>query len=130
MRQRSWLELTENYDCTINYHLRKANVVTDALNKNIARAAEKIKVAQNNDTELIKKVWDDQEKEFNISEDGALRFRAKLCVPVDNEIRRTVLEKAHKSMYTVHPSSTKMCQDLRETFWWNGMKRVIAEFVQ
>ena len=30
MRQRRWLELIKDYDCLINYHLGKANVVADA----------------------------------------------------------------------------------------------------
>ena len=33
MRQRRWLELVKDYDCVINYHLGKANVVADALSK-------------------------------------------------------------------------------------------------
>ena len=33
LRQRRWLELIKDYDCTIEYHLRKANVVADALSK-------------------------------------------------------------------------------------------------
>ena len=32
MRQRRWVELLKDYDCTIEYHLGKANVVADALN--------------------------------------------------------------------------------------------------
>ena len=31
LRQRQWLELIKDYDCTIEYHPGKANVVTDAL---------------------------------------------------------------------------------------------------
>ncbi|GKD03385.1 putative reverse transcriptase domain-containing protein [Tanacetum coccineum] len=31
MRQRWWLELLSDYDCEIQYHPRKANVVADAL---------------------------------------------------------------------------------------------------
>jgi hypothetical protein len=31
MRQRRWLELIKDYDCEINYHPSKANVVADAL---------------------------------------------------------------------------------------------------
>ena len=31
MRQRRWLELIKDYDCTIEYHQGKANVVADAL---------------------------------------------------------------------------------------------------
>ena len=33
MRQRRWLELIKDYDCEINYHPRKANVIADMLNR-------------------------------------------------------------------------------------------------
>lgn len=33
MRQRQWLELLKDYDCTIEYHSGKANVVADALTR-------------------------------------------------------------------------------------------------
>ena len=33
IRQQRWLELVKDYDCSINYHPSKANVVADALNR-------------------------------------------------------------------------------------------------
>ena len=33
MRQRRWLDLLKDYDCTIQYHFGKANVVVDALSR-------------------------------------------------------------------------------------------------
>ena len=33
MRQKKWLELLKDYDCTIHYHPDKANVVADALSR-------------------------------------------------------------------------------------------------
>ena len=39
------------------------------------------------------------------------------------------MTEAHMTVYTVHPGSTKMYQDLKTTFWWSNMKREIANFV-
>nr|GFC10040.1 putative reverse transcriptase domain-containing protein [Tanacetum cinerariifolium] len=33
MRPHRWIELLSDYDCVIRYHLRKANVVVDALSR-------------------------------------------------------------------------------------------------
>ena len=38
MRQRRWLELFKDYDCIIDYHPGKANVVVDALSKKMISA--------------------------------------------------------------------------------------------
>ena len=35
MRQCRWMKFLEDYDCTINYHPEKANVVMDALNRKV-----------------------------------------------------------------------------------------------
>ena len=33
MRQRQWMKLLKDYDCRIEYHLSKANMVVDTLSK-------------------------------------------------------------------------------------------------
>ena len=38
LRQRRWLKLFKDYDCIIDYHPRKANVVADALSRKIVVA--------------------------------------------------------------------------------------------
>ena len=37
LRQRRWMELINDYDCVINYHPGKANVVADALSRKTVR---------------------------------------------------------------------------------------------
>ncbi|XP_026459494.1 uncharacterized protein LOC113360171 [Papaver somniferum] len=61
--------------------------------------------------------------------DGGLRLRGRLCVPLDVQLRREVLDGAHRSRSTIHPGATKMYKDLRRHFWWKSMKRDIAEYV-
>ena len=38
LRQRRWVEFFQDYDCTINYHPGKANVVVDALSRKVKLA--------------------------------------------------------------------------------------------
>ena len=93
---------------------------------------DRIKLAQKEDSKLarlIEEVEKGDKPEFNVSEDGVLRFGNRCCVPDSVVIKRLILEEAHRSPYTVHPGSTKMYRDLKESFWWEGMKREIAQFV-
>ncbi|WVZ89790.1 hypothetical protein U9M48_036149 [Paspalum notatum var. saurae] len=45
------------------------------------------------------------------------------------ELRKKILDEAHTSMFTMHPGSNKMYQDLKQKFWWTRMKREIAKYV-
>ncbi|WVZ75677.1 hypothetical protein U9M48_023712 [Paspalum notatum var. saurae] len=45
------------------------------------------------------------------------------------ELRKKILDEAHTSMFTIHPGSNKMYQDLKQKFWWTRMKREIAKYV-
>jgi len=62
-------------------------------------------------------------------DDGTLRYKGRLGVPNLNGLRERILAEAHTSRYSVHPGSTKMYHDLKEVYWWNEMKRVVADFV-
>ncbi|WVZ63617.1 hypothetical protein U9M48_013233 [Paspalum notatum var. saurae] len=44
------------------------------------------------------------------------------------ELRKKILDEAHTSMFTMHPGSNKMYQDLKQKFWWTRMKREIAKY--
>ncbi|KAJ9543938.1 hypothetical protein OSB04_023645 [Centaurea solstitialis] len=51
-------------------------------------------------------------------------------VPVLCEARQTLLDEAHKSKFSIHPDATKMYRDLKTDYWWPGMKRDIAKYVE
>ena len=58
-----------------------------------------------------------------------LRYQNIVCVPVLDDLRYRVLQEAHGSRYSIHPGSTKIYRDLREVYWWDVLKKDIAEFV-
>ena len=66
---------------------------------------------------------------FKQGDDGVLRYQGSLCVPRAEELQKRIMEETHSSRYLIHPDSTKMYRDLREVYWWNGMKKGIVEFV-
>jgi hypothetical protein len=48
-------------------------------------------------------------------------------IPEDvNHLCEKILQEAHDSAYSIHPGSIKMYQDLKERYWWYGMKRDVA----
>ena len=58
-----------------------------------------------------------------------LRFRNRICIPDDAEMKKVILEESHRSKLSIHPGATKMYQDLKGLFWWPGMKSDVARFV-
>ncbi|GJX28873.1 retrotransposon protein, putative, ty3-gypsy subclass [Tanacetum coccineum] len=151
---RRWLELLKDYDTNIQYHPGKANVVADALSRKSGMIAgikveeEIIRDLERLDIELcvrghkLKKkrkekikewLWQseniDQQTEFRVDDDGILWQGTKLCVPEDPTLREALMTEAHSSPFSIHPGSTKMYHDLKQHFWWSGMKRDVATFV-
>ncbi|KAA3480573.1 DNA/RNA polymerases superfamily protein [Gossypium australe] len=128
LRQRRWLELIKDYELVIDYHPEKANVVTDALSRKSLFALramntrmalsnggsilaelrarpmflQEICGAQKDDNDLqAKRVQCESnvESDIQISPDGCLMFRDRVCVPRDDELIRKILHEAHSGCF-------------------------------
>ncbi|GJU17906.1 putative reverse transcriptase domain-containing protein [Tanacetum coccineum] len=113
--------LLRDYDCELRYHLRKANVVADA----ILNAQVKIRKEENYETEdlccMIKNL------EPRVDETLCLKNRS--WIPCLDDLRALIMHESHKSKYSIHPGSDKMYQDLKKLYWWPNMKAEIATYV-
>ncbi|GJU68855.1 putative reverse transcriptase domain-containing protein [Tanacetum coccineum] len=143
--RKAWTtELFSDYDCEIRYHPGKANVVADALSRKErvkpkrVRAMNMILQSSIKDRILMaqKEVVDESaglqkglDEMIELRNDGALYYLDRIWVPLKGDVRTLIMDEAHKSKYSVHPGADKMYYDLRDRYWWPGMKKDIAEYV-
>ena len=151
LRQCRWMELIKDYDCMIDYHPGKANVVVDALSRKTVQTLQALNAqlsltddgtivaklivrpemlnrvleAQKRDEKIyaiVNQIENDKETEFTVNENGVLYFKDRVCVPNGNDLRKAILEEAHNGSFSMY-------QDLKMSFWWSRMKRDVSEFV-
>ncbi|XP_040932061.1 uncharacterized protein [Gossypium hirsutum] len=66
---------------------------------------------------------------FGLNGKGVLCFRGRVCIPNDSGLRQSILREAHGSPYAMHPGGNKLYRDLRELYWWPGLKREVTDYL-
>ena len=82
---------------------------------------EQIIIEQRHDTSEIphikKLIAEGCGPQFSIDEQGVVRYKNRLVVPSNEELRRKILTEAHHSKVSIHPGSNKIYPDLRHLYW-------------
>nr|GEU86214.1 putative reverse transcriptase domain, ribonuclease H-like domain, aspartic peptidase domain protein [Tanacetum cinerariifolium] len=60
--------------------------------------------------------------------DVTLCLNNKSWLPCYGDLRALIMHESHKSKYSVHPSSDKMYQDLKQLYWWPNIKADITTY--
>ena len=58
-----------------------------------------------------------------------LKCQGRLFVLRMDKLIERIMVEAHSFRYSIHMGSIKMYFYLRDVYWWEGMKKGIAEFV-
>ncbi|GJR02538.1 putative reverse transcriptase domain-containing protein [Tanacetum coccineum] len=129
MRQRRWIELFSDYNCEIRYHPSKANVVADALSRKERVKPKRVRAMNMTLQSTIKdRILTAQKEAVDESaglhkgldemikqrSDGTLYYLDRIWVPLKGDVRTLIMDKAHKSKYSIHPGADKMYYDLRD----------------
>ncbi|GJX63779.1 putative reverse transcriptase domain-containing protein [Tanacetum coccineum] len=67
---------------------------------------------------------------FERRDDGGIYFFDRIWIPSVGGVRKLIMDEAHTSRYSIHPGADKMYYDLRDLYWWPGMKREVAEYIK
>jgi len=86
---------------------------------------------EDNWVESIKeKMVDGKHAPFELHPDGSVRFQGRWIIPKGcKKIMEQIMKEGHYTPYSVHPGGDKLYKDLKQNFWWSGMKKDVAEFV-
>ncbi|GJU89318.1 putative reverse transcriptase domain-containing protein [Tanacetum coccineum] len=112
------IELFSDYDCEVRYHPGKANVVADALSRK-----ERVKPKR---VRAMNMTFQSSIKDRILAAQNEVSDQ--IWVPFKGDVRTLIMDEAHKSKYSVHPGADKMYYDLRDRYWWPGMKKDIAVY--
>lgn len=54
-------------------------------------------------------------EEYELEDDGILRFHGRMYIPDNRDLRDTILKEAHRAVYCAHPGVKKMYADTKKS---------------
>jgi hypothetical protein len=145
-RQRRWSEFMSEYDFGISYINGKENVVADSLSRRpriFSLVTLKVNLREHVLTKLQGDNWylkvtsnlqserqlDPKYKGYSLETTRLLRYRGRMYIHENGDIRSIIMNESHRALYCAHPGVKKMYADIRKLFFWVGMKRDVVHFI-
>ncbi|KAJ9545268.1 hypothetical protein OSB04_024975 [Centaurea solstitialis] len=100
-------------------------LVNTSLKKDILKAQEEAL----REDRLKDETLHNLEGRFDLKTDGVRYLKGRVWVPKTGNLRGLILKEEHESRYSIHPGADKMYKDLKEYYWWLGMKKDVASYV-
>jgi hypothetical protein len=134
------------YDFGISYIKGKENVVADALSRR-PRIFSLVPLKVNLRERVLEQIqgdnWylkvtsnlqsgrqlDPNYEGYSLETDRLLRYRGRMYIPENGDIRSIILKEAHRSLYCAHPGVKRMYADMKKLFFWVGMKCDVVHFI-
>ncbi|KAK4392755.1 Transposon Tf2-11 polyprotein [Sesamum angolense] len=85
--------------------------------------------SMNTKLEIDQRLKHGKNSNFSVRADGVIVNGELVGVPDVNGLRKKILQEAHNAPYAMHPGTTKMYRNLKPYYWWQTMKKDVAEFV-
>ena len=70
-----------------------------------------------------------QDVEYCLKVDGLVRFRDRIYVSNDGELKKVILREFHAKPYSGHPSYQKTLIAVKKFYYWRNLRRDVEEIV-
>ncbi|KIO17550.1 hypothetical protein M407DRAFT_84869, partial [Tulasnella calospora MUT 4182] len=146
-RQHRWLQELARFDFTIEYRPGTKSGKPDALSRRSDHRPEEgaeepsltllppskiVEVNANDDEEVAlasdQEVIQDEMKDYTL-EQGILKYRNRIYVPNDEEIKRMLLQLYHDSVMAGHPGQAKTLDLVSRGYYWPSQKAYVNRYV-
>jgi hypothetical protein len=147
-RKARWMSLLSEFDFKIKHIKGKESRVVDALSRSIkmihlaeVRTCEmnvRERVRNSQETyAFFKTVTSYLRQEptriryegYQMLEEGLLTYKNRLYIPNCDDLKMFIMDELHKRPYTGHPVYQKMITTTRKQFYWTGLKKDIANYL-
>ena len=67
--------------------------------------------------------------DYYLTTDELVRFKDRIYVPDNNDLKKVILRKFHKKPYSGHPGYQKTFITVKKFYYWPNLKRDVVDFV-
>ena len=87
-------------------------------------------IRSNNGGEFTSKGFDrDRDEEYHLITYCVVRFRNKIYVSNNSELRKIILREFHVKLYSGHPGYQKTLKIVNKLFYCSNLKKEVVDFV-
>jgi hypothetical protein len=109
-------ELAKEFDRLSLRFLNNTQGVTIDLESTLEQDIRKGQKDDEKINEIRQLIIDGKGPDFCEDTEGVVWFKDRLRDPDIKSIRELIFKEAHETAYSIHPSSEKMCQDMKKRF--------------
>jgi hypothetical protein len=147
-RQARWMALLNEFDFEIKHTKGKEKRVANALSRSVkmihleavstCETNVKDRVRNTQETYAFFKIMTSYLKKeptgikyegYKMLDEGLLTYRNTLYIPSCDDLKRFIMDELHKRPYTGNPGYQKMISQSRKQFYWPGLKKDIADYL-
>ena len=152
-RQAGWVAMMQEYQVTIEYTKGCNNIVADTLSRRPDYAANSTSMIRTDISQVTVNIERDEhfgrirdhllrsaeerdpalvhwERHYYLDSDGVLRYeKDRVCVPIDRNTRRMLLEEHHDIGTSGHLGANKTYLALSSRFYWPNMQKDVREYI-